>query len=49
MMQQLRQNLKPRSSELVTNCDCFCRRVSGFDAGKSLNDNELANVGMAVD
>lgn len=49
MIQQLRQNLKLSSSELVTNSDHSCQRASEFDAGKSLNDNELANVGMAID
>lgn len=49
MMQQLRQNLKLSSSELVTNSDYFCQRSREFDAGKSLNDNELAIVGMAID
>lgn len=49
MMQQLRQNLTLSSSELVTNSDYFCQRSREFDAGKSLNDNELAIVGMAID
>lgn len=48
-MQQLRQNPKSSSSVLGTNYDRFWAEVSQFEVGKSINDNEVAKVGMALD